>query len=42
MNHKGTMTYEGTIRQACKCNNGLFDYINYAILAEDIGNKDDS
>ena len=29
------MTYEGTMRQACICNNGLFDKVNYAILAED-------
>lgn len=29
------MTYEGTLRQACQCNNGLFDKVNYAILASD-------
>lgn len=29
------MTYEGTMRQALKCNNGLFDKVNYAILADD-------
>jgi [ribosomal protein S5]-alanine N-acetyltransferase len=29
------MTYEGIMRQACKCNNGLFDKVNYAILADD-------
>lgn len=29
------MIYEGIMRQGCKCNNGLFDYVNYAILAED-------
>jgi ribosomal-protein-alanine N-acetyltransferase len=29
------MTYEGTMRQACKCNYGLFDKVNYAILAEE-------
>ena len=29
------MTYEGTMRQAVKCNNGLFDTVNYAILAVD-------
>lgn len=29
------MTYEGTLRQACRCNNGLFDMVCYAILAED-------
>lgn len=29
------MLYEGIMRQACKCNNGLFDKVNYAVLAED-------
>lgn len=29
------MTYEGTMKQACKCNNGLFDKVNYAILADE-------
>ena len=29
------MVYEGTQRQACVCNNGLFDKVMYAILAED-------
>jgi len=29
------MTYEGTMRQAIKCNNGFFDKVNYAILADD-------
>ena len=29
------MIYEGTMRQAERCNNGLFDRVNYAILAED-------
>jgi len=29
------MAYEGTMRQADRCNNGLFDKVNYAILAED-------
>ena len=29
------MLYEGTMRQAVKCNNGMFDKVNYAILAED-------
>ncbi|MFT4146311.1 MAG: GNAT family N-acetyltransferase [Mobilitalea sp.] len=29
------MTYEGTMRQALKCNNGLFDKVNYAILADE-------
>jgi len=29
------MIYEGTMRQAERCNNGLFDRVNYAILAND-------
>ncbi|MCL2463443.1 MAG: GNAT family N-acetyltransferase [Defluviitaleaceae bacterium] len=29
------MTYEGTMRQALRCNKGIFDKVNYAILAED-------
>ena len=29
------MTYEGTSRQACKCNNGIFDKVIYTILADD-------
>lgn len=29
------MTYEGTMRQGCKCNNGIFDKVNYGILASD-------
>ncbi|BCJ99636.1 GNAT family N-acetyltransferase [Anaerocolumna chitinilytica] len=32
---KAGLTYEGTMRQACKCNNGLFDKVNYAIIADD-------
>ncbi len=28
------MTYEGTMQQALKCNNGIFDKVNYAILAD--------
>lgn len=32
------MNYEGTMRQACKCNNGLFYKVNYAILANDYFN----
>jgi len=32
---KCRMIYEGTMRQAMKCNNGLFDNVNYAILADD-------
>ena len=30
------MIYEGTMRQSVKCNNGLFDRVNYAILASDL------
>lgn len=33
------MTHEGTARQMCKCNNGLFDMVNYAILADDYYNN---
>jgi len=29
------MTYEGTMRQAANSNGGLFDKVNYAMLAED-------
>lgn len=29
------MVYEGTLRQACRCNNGLFDMVCYGILAGD-------
>lgn len=29
------MIYEGTLRQACSCNNGIFDKVMYAMLAED-------
>lgn len=29
------MRYEGTMRQAHRCNNGLFDQVNYGILASD-------
>ena len=29
------MTYEGTFRQACKCNAGIYDKVMYAILAKD-------
>lgn len=29
------MTYEGVMRQACRCNSGLFDKVNYAIIAQD-------
>jgi ribosomal-protein-alanine N-acetyltransferase len=32
------MLYEGTMRQAVKCNNGIFDKANYAILAQDYFN----
>lgn len=27
------MVYEGTARQACTCNNGMFDKVSYAIIA---------
>ena len=33
------MTYEGTMRQALKCNNGLFDKVNYAILADEYNKR---
>lgn len=33
------MIYEGTMRQASKCNNGIFDKVNYAILADDYFNN---
>ena len=33
------MIYEGTLRQACVCNNGIFDKVMYAILAEDYCKK---
>ena len=33
------MKYEGTLRQACVCNNGIFDKVMYAILAEDYCEK---
>jgi RimJ/RimL family protein N-acetyltransferase/enterochelin esterase-like enzyme len=33
------MTYEGTARQMYKCNNGMYDLVNYAILAEDYCNR---
>lgn len=29
------MVYEGTAHQVCKCNNGMFDAVKYAILAKD-------
>lgn len=32
---KSGMKYEGTMRQACISNNGLFDKVNFAILAND-------
>ncbi len=35
MQEKAGMKWEGTLRQGCKCNNGIFDKIMYAILAED-------
>lgn len=36
---KCNMIYEGTRRQALKCNNGIFDEVWYAILAEDFYNR---
>ena len=35
MQEKAGMKYEGTLRQAGKCNAGIYDKIVYAILAED-------
>ena len=35
---KSGMTYEGTARQACKHNAGMFDMVNYAVLADDYNN----
>ena len=35
MQEKAGMKWEGTLRQGCKCNNGIFDKVMYAILAED-------
>lgn len=32
---KSGMKYEATLRQACLCNNGLFDKVCYSILAEE-------
>lgn len=29
------MTYEGTLRQAHKCNNGIFDEVVYSVLSEE-------
>lgn len=39
---KCELIYEGTARQMCKCNNGVFDMINYAILADDYFNRNDN
>lgn len=35
------MRYEGTMREACICNCGVFDKVNYAILAEDYRSQKD-
>lgn len=35
MQEKAGMKWEGTLRQGCKCNNGIFDKEIHAILAED-------
>jgi len=32
------MVYEGTARQTVRCNNGIFDSVSYAILADDYNN----
>lgn len=37
--NKCGMLYEGTLRQACVCNSGIFDKVMYAILAEDYYEK---
>lgn len=33
------MIYEGTARQMCLCNCGMFDAVNYAILADDYNKR---
>ncbi len=33
------MTYEGTLRQACKCNNGVFDMVCHSIIADEYYNQ---
>lgn len=40
MQQKSGMQMEGILRQACKCNNGIFDKIMYAILAVDYFRKE--
>lgn len=35
MQKKAGMKWEGTLRQAGKCNNGIFDEVIYAIIADD-------
>lgn len=35
MQEKAGLKYEGTLRQAGKCNNGIYDKVVYAIRAED-------
>ncbi len=35
------LVYEGTFRQKCKCNNGIFNMVSYAILASDYFNTED-
>lgn len=35
MQKKAGMKWEGTLRQAGKCNNGIFDKVIYAIMADD-------
>ena len=36
------MIYEGIMRQAVNCNNGMFDKVNYAILADDYFDKSEA
>ncbi|HIS69297.1 MAG TPA: GNAT family N-acetyltransferase [Candidatus Gallacutalibacter stercoravium] len=36
---KCSMVYEGTLRQALWCNNGIFDEIRYSILKEEYRRK---
>jgi ribosomal-protein-alanine N-acetyltransferase len=33
------MVYEGTLRQAGKCNYGIFDVVCYSMLASEYKNK---
>ena len=40
MQEKAGMKWEGTLRQGGKCNNGIYDKVMYAILAEDYFHED--